>query len=417
MTFLDRDRAARLMAAAGLDALLLLSPESFSYATGAPAGVGTMWRRAGAVAALVPADPTIEIGAVVSDLFETAFRAASPVTDLRLVPLWVETADIRGLGETRDLPMESLFAEAFRRAGRNSGFARPETFDAQAGLRGAADLLAARGLASGRIGLEFDTLSLTDFARVQAALPQASLLDGSDVLRRLKMVKSPREIGYLRKAVGLAEAGIEALQSEIRPGVRQADLAVAWRQGVQAAAAAAPEGGALTGLWDYISVGDQPWAPGGVVAPGDLIKVDVGCLIAGYTSDTGRTFVCGAPTPLQERVFGALQSAFEVGLALIQPGVEMRVIHQAATEAMARAGLPGFSRGHFGHGLGFSLGSEEWPFFSATSDVVLEPGIVLAYETPFYVDGLGGLIIENQLLVTDAGHETMNQLPTGLVSV
>ncbi len=244
MTFLDRDRAARLMAAAGLDALLLLSPESFSYATArrlasAPCGVGQArlrpWCRPIRRSKSVPWSAT-------SSKPPFARPVRSPICASS--PLWV-TADIRGLGETRDLPMESLFAEAFRRRGTNSGFARPETFDAQAGLRGAADLLAARGLASGRIGLEFDTLSLTDFARVQAALPQASLLDGSDVLRRLKMVKSTRARDRL-SAQGRwssRKPGSRPCIPRSRPGVRQADLAVAWRQGVQAAAAAAPEGG------------------------------------------------------------------------------------------------------------------------------------------------------------------------------
>lgn len=84
MAHLDRARAARMMRTAGLDALLLLSPESFTYATGAPAGVATMWRRAGAVAAVVPADPALETSAVVTDLFEAVFRASSTISNIRI---------------------------------------------------------------------------------------------------------------------------------------------------------------------------------------------------------------------------------------------------------------------------------------------------------------------------------------------
>lgn len=415
MTHLDRQRAARLMAAAEIDALLLFAPESFTYATGAPPGVGTMWRRAGAAAALVPADPALPLGAVVSDLFAAAFGAASPIGDVRIVPLWVETADLR-VGGDHDGRMADMFADAWRREGRGQGFARPETFDVRLGMRQAADLIAARRLDTGRIGLELDSLSVADFAQVQAALPNATLVDGSDVLRRLKMVKSPAEIDFLRTAVGLAEAGIAALRPAIRQGVAREALSQAWRTGVEMAARAADER-RLTGLWDYISVGENPWAPGGVVRVGDLIKVDVGCLVSGYTSDTGRTFVCGTASPLQTEVFAALEAAFAAGLALIRPGTEMRAVHHAAGAALAEVGLPGFTRGHFGHGLGHSLGSEEWPFFSASSDVLLEPGMVVAFETPFYVDGLGGLIIEDQLLVTETGHETMNRLPRGLVEL
>lgn len=416
MGHLDRQRAARLMEAAGLDALLLLSPEGFTYATGAMPGVGTMWRRAGAVAALVPADPGLPLGAVVSDLFEDSFRRTSDITDLRINPLWVETCDLRLSDASKTAP--ERIAEAWAAAGRGEGFQRPETFDAALGFRQVQDLLAVRGLGhQGRtIGVELDSLSVADFARLSEALPACRLVDGSDVLRRLKMIKSAAEIAHLRAAVGLAETGIVALSEAIAPGVSRDALADVWTSAVLAEAKAGKVG-TLTGHWEYVSVGENPWARGGIVTPGCLIKVDVGCLVSGYTSDTGRTFVCGPPSDLQRRLFDALSQAFEAGLAMIRPGVEMREVHRAATAAMGKAGYPGYTRGHFGHGLGAGLGSEEWPFFSASSSVVMEPDMVVAFETPWYVDGLGGMILENQVLITPDGHEVMNRLPIGLVAV
>ena len=92
-------------------------------------------------------------------------------------------------------------------------------------------------------------------------------------------------------------------------------------------------------------------------------------------------------------------------------------VHQATLGAIRAAGFPGYSRGHFGHGLGAGLGSEEWPFTSARSDAVLEPGMVMAFECPWYIDGLGGMIIENQLLITETGHEMMNTLPLDLARI
>ncbi len=413
MAHLDRTRASQLMETAGLDALLLLSPESFTYATGAPAGVATMWRRAGAVAAIIPADPALPQAAVVTDLFEAAFRASSAITDIRINPIWVETGDIRGMDAR---PPEELIKAAWERQRRPAGFQRPETFDANMGFQLVAALLAEKGLGEGRIGIEFDGLSVADFRLLSAALPQAELVDASDLVRRLKMIKSPTEIGYLRTAVELAEAGIVALRETIDIGISRDELASAWEKGARAEAARRGVQN-LTGLWEYVSVGQNPWTKGGVVERGDLIKVDVGCLIAGYTSDTGRTFVCGAPSALQARLFDALQTAYDAGLPLLQPGIAMSEVHRVTTEAMGKAGFPGYTRGHFGHGLGAGLGSEEWPFLSRKSDVIIEPGMVLAFETPWYVDGAGGMIIENQLLVTADGHEIMNRLPSGLVSL
>jgi Xaa-Pro dipeptidase len=413
MADLDRKRATRLMEAAGIDVLLLLSPESFTYATGAPAGVATMWRRAGAVAAIVPADSALPEAAVVTDLFQAAFRASSVITDIRINPIWVETGDIRGMEAQ---PPEDLIKAAWAKQGRSHDFQRPETFDASMGFGLAAALLAEKGLSDGRIGIEFDGLSVTDFRLLSMALPQVELVDASDLVRRLKMIKSPTEIGYLRTAVELAEAGIVTLRETVDIGVSRDALAAAWENGARAEAAWRNIDN-LTGVWEYVSVGQNPWTKGGVVERGDLIKVDVGCLIAGYTSDTGRTFVCGTPSSLQASLFDALLIAYDAGLPLLNPGTPMSEVHRVTTEAMARAGFPGYTRGHFGHGLGAGLGSEEWPFLSGQSDVVIEPDMVLAFETPWYVDGVGGMIIENQLLITADGHEIMNRLPSGLVSL
>ena len=201
MAHLDRQRAMRLMQAGRLDALLLLTPESFSYATGAPAGVATMWRRSGAVATIVPADPAIGCAAVVTDLFEAAFRTSSTIDDIRVHPIWVETGDIDGLDSTV-ATTEDVIREAWRKQGRVPGFARPETFDARTGFRLAGELLAARGLARGRIGVELDSLSVTDFQLLSTALPDAEIVDASNLVQRLKMIKSPQEIDFLQTAGG-----------------------------------------------------------------------------------------------------------------------------------------------------------------------------------------------------------------------
>lgn len=406
MAHLDRARAGALMQAAGLEALILLSPESFRHATGAAAGVGTMWRRAGAVAVLVPADPALPEAAVVSDLFAPSFRAASRITDIRQSPLWVEIAE---MGDGAD-PLPQAIAAAW--AGRAEGFARPETFDPAVCWRHLAAALADRGLSAARVGVELSAISAADWPAMAAALAPARLVDAADIPARLKMVKSPAEIALLRQAVELAEQGIAAIRGAIAPGISRDDLAAVWSAAIAAGKGPAP----LTGAWEYISVGPDPWGGNAVCRPGDLVKVDVGCLMGGYTSDSGRTFSVGAPSPRQAAVHAALMAGFRAGMALLGPGVPLSEVHRATTAAIRAAGLPGYTRGHFGHGLGASLGSEEWPFISATSPVLAEPGMVLAFECPFYVTGLGGFIIEDQVLITDTGAEPMNRLPRDLIA-
>ncbi|MCL7465319.1 Xaa-Pro peptidase family protein [Phaeovulum sp. NW3] len=410
MADLDRARASALMAAEGFEALILLSPESFRHATGAQPGVGTMWRRAGAVAVLVPADPSLPEMAVVSDLFVPAFRAASHITDIRPSPLWVEIAALPpGLDA---LPLDKALTQAWTAEGRGPDFLRPTTFDPATCWRHLAQALADRGLSQARIGVEMAAISAADLPALASALAPAQLVDGSALSARLKMVKTSAEIALLRQAVELAELGIAAIRDAIAPGISRNELSAIWSAAIAANKGDAP----LTGAWDYLSVGPDPWGGNAVARPGDLVKVDVGCLMAGYTSDTGRTFVVGAPSAAAQRVHDALMAGFRAGMAVLGPGIPLSQVHRVTQDAIRAAGLPGFSRGHYGHGLGASLGSEEWPFIAADSDVIAEPGMVLAFECPFYVTGLGGFIIEDQVLITATGAEPMNRLPHDLIA-
>ncbi|SOE18138.1 Xaa-Pro aminopeptidase [Hoeflea halophila] len=399
------------MAEAGLDAIILLSPESFRYATGALPGVATMWRNAGAVAVLIPADETSEEAAVVSDLFARSFRNTSHITDVRESPIWVETTNLEAVDP--ELPPEEAVATAWHSSGRSEGFQRPETFDPMNCYRHLADILSERGLDRARIGFEASAISASDVGAFQAALGNVVLVDASDLITRLKMVKTAEEIAHLRLAVEIAEGGIRAVQEAIQPGVTRNALAEAWKMSIENHS----ESKALSGSWEYISVGKNPWGGNAAASPGDLIKVDVGCLVNGYTSDTGRTFVLGTPCERQTRLFDALMDGFVAGSDLLRPGVPLSEVYRATLAGIRAAGFPGYSRGHFGHGLGAGLGSEEWPFISARSDVIFEPGMVMAFECPWYIDGLGGMIIENQLLITDTGHEMMNRLPLDLVRI
>ncbi|WP_097108596.1 M24 family metallopeptidase [Hoeflea halophila] len=411
MAALDQTRAGKLMAEAGLDAIILLSPESFRYATGALPGVATMWRNAGAVAVLIPADETSEEAAVVSDLFARSFRNTSHITDVRESPIWVETTNLEAVDP--ELPPEEAVATAWHSSGRSEGFQRPETFDPMNCYRHLADILSERGLDRARIGFEASAISASDVGAFQAALGNVVLVDASDLITRLKMVKTAEEIAHLRLAVEIAEGGIRAVQEAIQPGVTRNALAEAWKMSIENHS----ESKALSGSWEYISVGKNPWGGNAAASPGDLIKVDVGCLVNGYTSDTGRTFVLGTPCERQTRLFDALMDGFVAGSDLLRPGVPLSEVYRATLAGIRAAGFPGYSRGHFGHGLGAGLGSEEWPFISARSDVIFEPGMVMAFECPWYIDGLGGMIIENQLLITDTGHEMMNRLPLDLVRI
>ncbi|HVY50734.1 MAG TPA: Xaa-Pro peptidase family protein [Devosia sp.] len=394
--FLDRHRAARLMREEGLEALVVAQPETILYMTGAFPGVATYWRRAGAALLLVPADPGAPLAAIVGDLQAAAFAAQSEIADVRSHRIWVETASYPPAGPARPL----------RRP-------RPAQFDLSASIGLLQDLLKERGLLRAHLGLDLGFVPAADYPAF-AALP-AVWSDCTRLVERLRAVKSPPEIERLRCAAEYARAGLSVLLPSIAAGTHAARMAEIWREG--ALAEAARRGEPAPQCWAYIAVGGDGFAPGGPAVEGDLIKIDVGCVVNGYSSDGGRTAVLGRPNPDAVRIYDALRRAFETGLAMLRPGTPLADIYRATAACMWDQGFEDYGRGHFGHGVGGSIWSEEWPFISATSEAVLEPGMVMAFETPWYIDGLGGFIIEDQVLITGEGHEVMAPWPRDLIAV
>jgi Xaa-Pro aminopeptidase len=409
--YLNRDRAAKLLQQARLDALVIAEPEGFKYATGASPGVPALFRRAGAAFAVIPAELGTPAGAVIGDLYARDLVNNPAVPEIRTHPLWIEIATLSG--DTNSTAIEQRLRDAWRSDGRPEGFQRPNPFDISKSLAALGSLLADFGLNHARLGFDLDFISANDLRKIQKALPTAKIMDGSFILDHLRAVKAPGEIDRLRLGLELSEAGIQALAAATRAGQDAEDLRRHFRAGVAAEAVRRGIAGQVQS-WEYISIGTDPWRPGGRVAEGTIIKVDVGCVIDGYSSDCSRNFVFGTASAEQQRLHRHIEAAFAAGLAQVKPGNKLSDAYEAATAVLHQAGLTGYSRGHIGHGIGHAIFSEQWPFISADTNIPFEENMVLAYEIPLYVTGFGGFNLEDQILVTKDGFASMNRLPHGL---
>ena len=407
MTYMDRHRVQELLAAEGLDALVLFQPENFRYATGVAAGVATMWGRAGSAIALVPADASAQLGAIVSDQALAAAGATTDDIDFRSHRIWIDAVTVHGARTIEDI-------NAAYRASGNIG-PRPETFDQPAAFQLLADMIAERSLARASIGIDLEFVPAADFERLKAAVPSVRWRDASGIVKQLRLIKSAREIEFLRNAAHYAESGLQEMAAKARSGATAAELSDAWLAGATSAAEAKGQG--LSGHWAYISVGPNLQNPAARLAEGGLIKADVGTLVNGYSSDGARTYVHGEPAPLARQIYDALFETFHAGIALLKPGNTFGQVHETMLSTMRRHGFSEYYRGHFGHSVGSALGIEEWPFISRGNNMVFEPNMVLAVEAPFYANGLGALMIEEQFLITTDGAETMNALSRELVSI
>ena len=265
-----------------------------------------------------------------------------------------------------------------------------------------------------RIGLELGFVPAQDFLNFQPLPFQWA--DCTRIVERLRAIKSATEITTLRRAAEYAAAGLSTLVAAIKQGMTAAEMASIWKQAAMAEAARRGEPPPQS-AWSYIAVAGDGFAPGGPAAQGDIIKIDVGCVIDGYSSDGGRTAVLGEPSRDARNIYDALYRAFDKGLALFTPGRPLSEIYTTVAKCMHDQGYSNYQRGHFGHGVGASIWSEEWPFIAKDATAVLEPDMVLAYETPWYIEGLGGFIIEDQLLINNDGFEMMVPLSRQMIQI
>jgi Xaa-Pro aminopeptidase len=152
-----------------------------------------------------------------------------------------------------------------------------------------------------------------------------------------------------------------------------------------------------------------------VVQEGDLVIVDAGAVVDGYCSDCTRTFAAGEVSDSLRETYEVVLQGQQAGLDAVRAGVSGR---DADTEARAVIADAGYGE-NFGHGLGHGVGLlvHEAPVLRPESEDVLAAGNVVTVEPGIYLSGVGGVRIEDLVVVTEDGCEVLTSFPKDLVSV
>jgi Xaa-Pro aminopeptidase len=260
-----------------------------------------------------------------------------------------------------------------------------------------------------RWGFDGEAVSFDLHRRLQEA--GLSLVPTSGMVLGLRMVKDREEIAKLRRACAIAADALEEAFDRIRPGMTEREAAL-WLEVRMREMGA--EGPAFPFIVASGPRGSLPHATAGsrALAPGDMVTFDVGCRYFGYHSDITRTVALGRPSPELQEVYELVRRAQEAGIAAVRPGVRARDIDAAARQVIVDGGYGE----RFGHGTGHGVGLEihEWPRLSSRSDDELRAGMVLTVEPGIYLPGLGGVRIEDTVLVTEDGAQILTVSPKSL---
>jgi Xaa-Pro dipeptidase len=145
---------------------------------------------------------------------------------------------------------------------------------------------------------------------------------------------------------------------------------------------------------------------------GDMLIVDWGASVAGYISDLTRTFVLGEPDPEFSQIAHIVVEANAAARQQAKPGVPAGLLDQAAREVIEKAGYGEFFTHRTGHGLG--LEPHEEPYIRKDNPLVLAPGMTFTIEPGIYLPGRGGVRVEDNLVITESGSETLSDFPREL---
>jgi Xaa-Pro aminopeptidase len=303
-------------------------------------------------------------------------------------------------------------------------------------LTGTGDLLGeleARGLAPPKVlGLEMDVLPAALYLGFQRRFPNARLVDVSSLLRAVRAVKSPYELGRLQEAGRRADQVLAQVAELIRPGVTELALAgrvealarelghpslvrmrrwgseifyghlMAGETAAEPSFLASPTGGAGTGPAVPQSAGLRP------IGPGEPILVDYVFVWEGYIADQTRVFILGEPPEDLLRAHDAMREVQSTLQRAARPGAVAGDLYEMAVAEAERLGFGEYFMGSgddrisfVGHGVGLEL--DEFPFIARGQTQVLEAGMVIALEPKQILPGRGVVGIENTHVVGPEG--------------
>jgi Xaa-Pro aminopeptidase len=265
---------------------------------------------------------------------------------------------------------------------------------------------------TGRIGFEATSLTFERYARLIAGGLELEPTYG--VVEELRVVKDEGELDALRRASAITSEAFETLADERFTGRTERELA--WRMeqlqreiGGEAVSFPVVVAAGANGAKPHTTPGDAK------LEPGQTVIIDAGCVVEGYCSDCTRTFATGPLPDELKRAYEVCLDAQLAGLAAVRPGASGPGVDAAARDKIEAAG---FGEA-FGHGLGHGVGLlvHEAPRLARESRDTLEPGNVVTVEPGIYLGGLGGIRIEDLVVVRDGEAEVLTTFTKDLISV
>lgn len=265
--------------------------------------------------------------------------------------------------------------------------------------------------ASQTLGVEFDTMHVKEQKAIEH-LTYNNLCDIGESIRELRMKKEHHEIALMRQAVQIAEESLEATLPTIRAGVSEMEVAAQLEYEMRR------RGSEGTPFGTIVASGYRGALPHGrasmkKIETGELIVIDFGAIYKGYVADMTRTVALGEISPTLKTIYSIVKQANETAIEAIKPGMTAHDIDAIARGIIHAAGYGDNFTHRLGHGIGLS--AHEEPYIMQRNQLVLKPGMAFTVEPGIYVQDVGGVRIEDNLIVTENGYKNLMTYPKELI--
>ncbi|WP_404452985.1 Xaa-Pro peptidase family protein [Virgibacillus necropolis] len=264
-----------------------------------------------------------------------------------------------------------------------------------------------------RVGFEKTHMTYATYELYNKTIDK-ELIPVSGIVEKLRLIKTSEELTILKAAAKIADDAFEHIQSFIKPGVKEIDVSNELEFFMR-------KQGATSSSFDIIvASGYRSALPHGVasdkkIESGELVTLDYGALYQGYCSDTTRTVAVGEISDELKTIYNTVLTAQLKGVEGIKPGIT-----GVQADALTRDYITekGYGK-YFGHSTGHGVGLEvhEGPGLSVKSETTLEAGMVVTVEPGIYIQNVGGCRIEDDVLVTESGHERLTQASKELIQL
>ncbi|RPI14302.1 MAG: aminopeptidase P family protein [Ignavibacteriae bacterium] len=263
-----------------------------------------------------------------------------------------------------------------------------------------------------RVGFESGRITFHSVESMKKDYPSIEFVPLHDEIEKLTMQKTPEELQIMRKACEITDKTFSHILDIIRPGMTELDVSAEITYSHKKL-------GALKDSFEpIVASGWRGALPHGIASDktilhGELVTLDFGCMYEGFCSDLTRTIAIGEPNDKMKKIYQVVYDAQHKALEQAKAGMTTKELDSVARDYITSCGYGE----HFGHGLGHGVGIEvhEMPGVSQRTNITLIPDSVITIEPGIYIENLGGVRIEDDIVVRENGCEILNKSKKELI--